>query len=158
MNCCYLRVDSLLSESFFLLSFFIAFSDLTLRFEEFTTVDFDWFADLLVRAFCPEEGFTADLFVTVAGDLREVTVFFSIDGFDTALFVTEVPDFLVVTVLLSDGGFVTDLFVTVVPDLLVVVALLPFEGFTEDLPVTVVVDLLVEVEAFPDGLTADLLI
>lgn len=144
---CYglLWLESLLSDSFVLLSFFTAVPDLFvlifLLLELVTTLVFDWLDALFVRAFWPEDGFGTALFVTVVVDLRVVTVLLSVEGFVADLFVTVVGDLLVVTALLPEWGFETDLLVSVAVGLRVVAVLFPFEGFVTGLLVIVVFDL-----------------
>jgi hypothetical protein len=90
------------------------------RLGEVAVVVFEWPVAWFVPAFCLEEGFPIDRFVTVV-DLCDVIAPFSCEGFATDLLVTGVVDLLFVTELLPSCGFVTDLLVTlVVVDLLTV--------------------------------------
>ena len=98
---------------------------LLLRLEELTPVVVDFPDVRFVPAFCPDEGFEADLFVTVVFDRRVVPAFCPDDGFVTDLFVTVVFDRRVVPAFCPDEGFETGLLVTVVFDRRVVPAFCP---------------------------------
>ena len=104
MTIYFLRVDFLDFDSLAFWFFAAELPDLLLplllRLEELTPVAFvDFFDVLAVFVFCPEEGFVADLFITVVADLRAVPLFCPDDLLVVALLVTVVVDLRVVLFL-----------------------------------------------------------